>query len=101
MMPAAVIGIQAIWTAHTVKPRKPNKATSMINIKATPCHEKRVYKLRSIQSSGVPWPKRFMVSRFLDSLRYNSAPVNSTVLMPCTCGLCGSSACSHLAWCLR
>ena len=22
----------------------------------TPCHEKRVYRLRSIQSSGVPWP---------------------------------------------
>jgi len=56
MMPAAVMGIQAICTAQMDRPMTPNNATLMTNITPTPCHEKRVYRLRSIQSSGVPWP---------------------------------------------
>ena len=35
-MPAAVIGIQSICTAQTVRPMAPNSSTSMININATP-----------------------------------------------------------------
>ena len=33
--------------------------------------------------------------------RTGTRPASSTRLMPCTCGLCGSSAVSTLAWCLR
>ncbi|MNV44765.1 hypothetical protein D3C71_1365340 [compost metagenome] len=57
--------------------------------------------MRSIQSSGVPWPNFFIVSRFLDSARYSSAPRHITVSSPRVWGLWGSSTVSHLAWCLR
>ena len=42
-----------------------------------------------------------MVSVLYDSFTYRTTPVQSTLLMPSICGLCGSSSVSHLAWCLR
>src|ERR1051325_8161572 len=42
-----------------------------------------------------------MVFQLWLSLTYSNTPPHSTRLMPSTCGLCGSSAVSHFAWCLR
>lgn len=46
-MPAAVIGIQSICTAHTVAPIAPNRNRSAISIRLTPTQLKREYRLRS------------------------------------------------------
>ena len=67
-MPAAVIGIQSICTAHTVAPMAPNRNRSAISIKPTPCQLKRAYRLRSSQSL-VPWPYLASVSWFFASVR--------------------------------
>jgi len=46
-MPAAVIGIQSICTAHTVTPIAPNRNRSAISIRLTPTQLKLEYRLRS------------------------------------------------------
>ncbi len=54
MMPAAVTGIHIIWIAQIVAPIGPNSMRFTASIRPTPCQPKRVYRLCSIQSSGVP-----------------------------------------------
>ena len=54
MMPAAVMGIHIICTAHTEMPITPNNTKLMTNSDTTPSQLYLVYRLRSIQSVGVP-----------------------------------------------
>src|SRR3569832_1197108 len=63
--------------------------------------KQRKKNLRSSQSLGVPLPYLSNVAGSSASLRYSSAPCHNTFFSPNTCGLCGSSAVSHFAWCLR
>ncbi len=42
MMPAAVMGIHAIWIAQIVMPITPNKAKLTMNSSTMPCQLKRV-----------------------------------------------------------
>ena len=54
-IPDALEALRSNFSGATA-PAAPNSAKSMTIIRPTPCQEYRVYRLRSIQSLGVPWP---------------------------------------------
>jgi len=99
--PAAQNGIQAICTNHITIPHPWNNHTSRHSNATMPSLQCGVYKLRSIQSVGVPLLKLLTIFVSLLASLYSQAPRHSTRSIPNTWGLCGSPGLSVTLWCFR